>query len=238
MNQRETIFLTLQEAVAAVCIDFRRYEPQVMLFSEILRLVSGGKAVIKQDGEGAGRWVAAEPGKKMVWLDGQALCEYVCRVLLSRDLKTDLMVPVCARVFQARAFPGTDPMNGRAGVTIETGMEEFVCRQCGNCCRILDYHDAVTAADVTLWERSGRQDILDRVGVFQRSGSEPAFRIWVEPETGNLAKKCPFLKHLPAEKRWICGIHDIKPRICREYPVSRKHGLMTGCPGFSVKGGT
>ena len=233
MIDRETIFLTLQQAVEAVCLDFRRYEPQIMLFSEILRVVSDGNAVIKQDAEKEGRWVAAEPGSKMVWLDGRALGEYVCRALHEKDLHPDVIVSICARVFQTRVFPGTDPANGRKGIHIETGMEGFSCRQCGDCCKFLDYHDALTTADVKKWQRMGRQDILNRVGFSQKADGTPTYRIWVEPGSTKRDEQCPFLKHLPAENRWICRIHDVKPRICREYPVSRKHGIMTGCPGFS-----
>lgn len=55
------------------------------------------------------------------------------------------------------------------------------------------------------------------------------------PGKNQLADTCPFLKKIPAENRWVCKIHDIKPAICRRYPVSRKHAVMTGCPGFDKK---
>ena len=233
MNKKETIFLSPRQALDAVCMDFRRYEPQAMLFSEILRVISNGNAVIKQDREKEGRWVAAGPGSKMVWLDGPALSECVCRALNEQKLELDVIVSVCARVFQTRAFLGKDPDSGQAGIHIETGMEGFSCRQCGNCCKFLDYHDALTAADMKLWERMGRNDILDYVRGGHKHIGEPRYRIWVDPETGKIVDQCPFLKNLPDENHWICRIHDVKPRICREYPVSRKHGIMTGCPGFS-----
>ena len=232
MNEKETIFLSPRQALDAVCMDFRRYEPQVMLFSEILRVISNGNAVIKQDSEKEGRWVAAGPGSKMVWLDGPALSEYVCRALNEQKLELDVIVSVCARVFQTSAFPGKDPDSGQTGIHIETGMEGFSCRQCGNCCKFLDYHDALTAADMKLLERMGRKDILDYVRGGHKHIGKPRYRIWVEPETGNIVDQCPFLEHLPDKNHWICRIHDVKPRICREYPVSRKHGIMTGCPGF------
>ena len=234
MIEKETIFLTFQEALEAVCIDFRRYAPQVMLFSEVLRVISNGKAVINKDSEKEGRWVAAEPGSKMVWVNGTALGEYVCRALHEKDLEADVIVSVCSRVFQTRTFKGRDPESGLAGVFIETGMETFSCRQCGDCCNFLDYHDALTQMDVERWQQLGRQDILDWVSISCTPNGKPGYRIWVEPETGEMIDRCPFLKHLPNENRWLCRIHDVKPGICREYPVSRKHGLMTGCPGFSI----
>lgn len=232
--EKEAIFLTFQQALEAVCLDFQRYAPQVMLFSEVLRVISNGKAVINKDSEKEGRWVAAEPGSKMVWVNGPALGEYVCRALHEKDLEAEVIVSVCARVFQTRAFKGKDPESGLAGVYIETGIEAFSCRQCGGCCTFLDYCDALTPADVEGWKRLGRQDILDWVSVSRTPNGNPGYRIWVEPETGKMTERCPFLKHLPADNRWLCRIHDVKPCICREYPVSRKHGLMTGCPGFSL----
>ena len=235
MTVRETIFLTREQALEAVCIDFRRYEPQVMLFSEVLRVISKGKAVIEQGGEKKGRWVAAQPGTKMVWLSGPALGDYVCRALRAEEHALGVIASVCARVFQTRAFPGTDPESGQTGIYIATGMEDFTCIQCGDCCRFLDYHEALSPADVRMWEQMARQDILERVGASRRPDGGTAYRIWIEPDSGKLARVCPFLQQLPDENRWICSIHDVKPRICREYPVSRKHGLMTGCPGFSRK---
>ena len=233
MKEKQAIFLTTQQALEAVCIDFRRYEPQIMLFSEVLRVISDGHAVIKQDAEKKGRWVAAEPGSKMVWLDGPALGEYVGRLLHEKDLSEQVISAVCARVFQAHAYPGIDPESGRKGIYVETGMEGFSCKQCGDCCKFLDYHTALTTADVKRWERLGREDILAHVGVFRMADGTTTYRIWVEQGSTKLLEQCPFLEHLPAEQRWICRIHEIKPGICREYPVSRKHGIVTGCPGFS-----
>jgi Fe-S-cluster containining protein len=233
MIGRDTIFLTPQQALEAVCIDFRRYEPQIMLFSEVLRVISDNNAVIKQEAEKEGRWVAAEPGSKMVWLDGRALGELVCSAVHEKDLSEDAILNICRRVFQTRAYPGSEPQSNQKGIFIETGMEAFCCRQCGDCCKFLDYHDALTTADVKRWEQLGRKDVLAWVGISRRADRAPSYRIWVEPGSTKLAKQCPFLEHLPAENRWICRIHNVKPHICREYPVSRKHGTMTGCPGFS-----
>ena len=99
----------------------------------------------------------------MVWRDGPALGEYVCRALNEEDLELDVIVSV-VRVFSRHVrFRATDPDSGQAGIHIETGMEGFSCQQCGNCCTILDYHDALTEADMKLWERIGRNDILDWV---------------------------------------------------------------------------
>lgn len=169
----------------------------------------------------------------MVWLDGHALCLYVCDVLKAENPGIDTMAAICSRVFQERATPAVDPETGEQGISIETGMENFTCIQCGNCCKSLDYHDALTENDVNAWRNNLRRDILAWIGVYESKDGQRSYRIWTDPQTGKIAETCPFLKHLPAENRWVCRIHEVKPSICREYPVSRKHGIMTGCPGFS-----
>jgi Fe-S-cluster containining protein len=44
-----------------------------------------------------------------------------------------------------------------------------------------------------------------------------------------LIKRCPWLRKLPNQDKYICRIHDLKPEHCRAYPKSRKHALKTGC---------
>ena len=43
--EKKAISLTTEQALAAICFDFRQYGRQILLFSEILRLISGGKTV-------------------------------------------------------------------------------------------------------------------------------------------------------------------------------------------------
>ena len=50
----ETVFLTREQAVEAVCRDFRQYAPQLLLFCEVLRLVSGRET----------RFAARDPQKR------------------------------------------------------------------------------------------------------------------------------------------------------------------------------
>ena len=141
---------------------------------------------------------------------------------------------------QVRCFDVDTPVNrktakkvtGQPGIRVLTGMEDFACHQCGKCCQRLDYHNEITADDVAYWKQAGRSEILDWVGTFQKNDREALYRIWIKPGTRTFAETCPFLKKKPHENRWICLIHDVKPQICRQYPVSRKHAIMTGCPGF------
>jgi Fe-S-cluster containining protein len=58
------------------------------------------------------------------------------------------------------------------------------------------------------------------------------YDIWLHPETGEDVSRCPWLRKLPWQKMYICRIQDIKPEICRDYPVSKEGAEETGCPGF------
>jgi len=232
MVAKQSIFLTTEQAVDAICCDFRQYDPQILLFCGIIRLLFNGDIVVRRDIQKNGTWISRGKDENMRWMDGAKLAEYLCESLIAMNLNPELLTAICARVFQTRVFPVVDPKTGGCGVRIETGMESYVCRQCGRCCMSLDYHDTVTLQDVEKWQALGRADILERVGVYPRPGRKTAYRIWMIPGKNQPAETCPFLEKIPAENRWICRIHDVKPTICRQYPVSRKHAVMTGCPGF------
>jgi Fe-S-cluster containining protein len=169
-------------------------------------------------------------------LAGTEVVEFACETLDSTDLTPETLASICGRVFRTRAWPDVDSESGVHGIRVETGMEDFRCRQCGRCCRVLDYHDQVTREDVEQWNKAGRSDILDWVSESTLTDGRRSFRIWTTPGTREIADECPFLARNSAQNRWVCGIHEIKPGICRNYPVSRKHALMTGCPGFDEEG--
>jgi Fe-S-cluster containining protein len=232
MTDAHRLFLFLDQARQAVCQDLRHYHPQILLCGEILPLITQGRTLAQADGLKGGAWVGAASRGRLRWLGGPELVEAVCRALSESRLDPEALAAVCARVFQTRALAGTDPATGRPGIRLETGMQGFACRQCGHCCRDLDYRREVRAEDLERWRALGREDILKWVGVFPRSGRPPAYRIWITPGTLQPAAVCPFLQPEPAARHWTCRIHDVKPAICRQYPLSRKHALMTGCPGF------
>jgi Fe-S-cluster containining protein len=235
MEKKDSIFLTLEQAVAAVCLDFRQYEPQVLLFSEIISVLSKGDIIAKREVGKNGIWISMTGQQKMCWLEGSELIDSMCEIISNSKPDPMILAAVCSRVFQTRAFPEKDSTSGETGLRILTGMEGFSCRQCGKCCQILDYHNEVTAEDMARWKQADRTDIMDWVGIFQKDSQKATYRIWMKPGTREYAKTCPFLQKEPHKNQWSCRIHDVKPRICRQYPVSKKHALMTGCPGFLPK---
>jgi len=231
-TDKDHLFLSLREASLALCFDFRHYDPQLLLFCELIRLMSDGNTLFRREADKNGLWISQPGRRKMRWIEGSELIEYMCEAVSSEDLSPDMLAAICARVFRTRATPAEHPDTGEAGICIDTGMESFRCRQCGQCCRNLDYSDALKEEDVERLEAFGRHDILGRVGKFKSQEGKPIYRIWMKPGKLELEEACPFLTKVPTENRWSCRIHDVKPTICRQYPVSRKHANMTGCPGF------
>jgi Fe-S-cluster containining protein len=232
VNRRESIFMSMGEAVEAVCIDFRRYEPQIVLLCQVIQLVLGDTVVVKREGRKPGAWISTGPRPHMKWAQGWELVDIASAAVRDTEEDPGLLASVCTRVFHERAWVEGDPETGQQGIRIATGMEGFSCKQCGRCCRSLDYHDDLTREDVRRWEKLGRTDILRWVRVIEERGGKGIYKIWTIPGTTQLAEVCPFLKEVSSENRWACLIHDVKPAICRQYPLTRKHGLMTGCPGL------
>jgi Fe-S-cluster containining protein len=113
----------------------------------------------------------------------------------------------------------------------------FQCRQCGQCCLNLTdaFQACATEADIQRWEAAGREDILAWVETIA-VGDECVYDIWVNPKTGEDARRCPWLRKIPRTDRYACRIHNLKPDHCRSYPTSRRHAEKTGCPGFVSQG--
>lgn len=235
LGEHDTIFLTCDEAVDAVCIDLQQYAPQIMLCCNIITLVTDGKATAKKNTQKGGAWISVEGQSNMRWLDGPALGRYVCDLIGEVNPDVNLLATLCARVFQTGVRPGVDPQTGLEGILVETGMETFSCRLCGQCCRSLDYRMEVTALDVARWREQGRNDILKYVAVYKRPGQKETYRIWQMPETGQFVQGCPFLYKIPDKNQVVCRIQETKPAICRQYPLTRKHAVMTGCRGFEKR---
>jgi len=112
--------------------------------------------------------------------------------------------------------------------------KDFKCKQCGNCC--LNLYDAFSTCaadqDIKMWEREWRYDILEWVDPIHFGDDECIYDIWISPVTHDDVKRCPWLRKLPNQDKYICRIHDVKPEHCRAYPRSRKHAMKTGCKGF------
>jgi len=234
MNTEDQILLTAQEAVRAVCEDFQQYDPQILLFSEIITVASDGCMVVQREAGTDGLWLHFPGKSRMRWLAAEELIAFMCKLVNQVLPDIEKLAAICSRVFRTTVQVQQDPDSNNHVIRLSTGMQDFECQQCGRCCQTLIYHDSLSAEDVKAWQQAGREDILKWVGVFPKDGQETIYRVWMKPGTRDFVRGCPFLHRKPHENRWLCGIHDVKPKFCRQYPLSRKHALMTGCPGFNT----
>ncbi len=89
------------------------------------------------------------------------------------------------------------------------------CLMCGSCCGPY-FSLYVGETDEEAWAASGRQDLLD-ILEWERDRVAWDERGPYDSETGERLEKCRFLEKLP-DGRALCGIHEAKPKICRDYP--------------------
>ena len=232
MSEKETIFLTVEEALAAIRTDFSQYGPQKHLFLGLCPLILGKESVVVKDAQKEGVWVATSTARRMRFMSLGDLGEHLCMALEKASSSPDLLAGVCRRVFRTAAHSGRDEDGKRDGIWLETGMEAFSCRQCGLCCRTLNFRTECTVRDYEYWEALGRIDIMEWVSLVRQNNKIVSCRIWVKPGTRHYAEGCPWLRKIPDQDRFECRIHDVRPGICRQYPGSRKHAEMTGCMGF------
>jgi Fe-S-cluster containining protein len=239
LDGREQIFLSIREAVFALRTDFFRYPPQIPLFMDLTPLILGPDTRIVNDSRTSRLWIGT-PGRGHVMRMRNITPPDLGRLLINTLEKSPpsarVMAEICQRTFLVRAKPSGNGSDANTGVWIDADMEGYQCRQCGRCCRELDYRNELHRSDYQRWIELGRDDILERVATITRRGHIVSYAIWVEPGTRQFAAQCPWLS--PADPktksgRWICLIHECKPAICRDYPGTEKHARMTGCIGFT-----
>jgi Fe-S-cluster containining protein len=87
--------------------------------------------------------------------------------------------------------------------------------------------------DISRWENEGRFDILWWVSILPifDIGEERFADLWINPETGEDANRCPFLRKVRNQNKYRCLIQDTKPEYCRQYPQDEEFAGKSGCPG-------
>ena len=85
-------------------------------------------------------------------------------------------------------------------------------------------------ADTPDPEREQRFDILEWVISFGGINE-----IWISPRTGEYVNRCPWLRKLPKQNKYICRIHETKPEHCQNFPKSKRHALDNCCKGFPTE---
>jgi Fe-S-cluster containining protein len=232
MHASDKIFLTRDQAIAAIRIDFNQYPAQFDLFQSLCPVITGKHHFVIREGRSDCVLMTRGKKSKTRHLTEQELACYLADKLTEKSPSLKTMADLCGKVFQTESWAGTDRKNGNIGIWIRTDMTEFKCLQCGNCCRNLKYHNDCTENDYKRWKILGRKDILDKILIVSPPGSRtPEYRIWVKPGTGRFYDVCPWLAPHEIKGRYECKIQDIKPEYCRQYPLTRKHAEMTDCPG-------
>lgn len=231
MTDKDKIYLTRQEALEAIHIDFQQYDPQLGMFAKLYpRYVGGSARKTEKDGV-AGLLVAAAQGRRFIPED--ALGECIFRAVEAAELSLVELAELCETVFWGHAAVGPSPDDAaEQGIWLETGIERFSCHECGLCCYTLDHRCSCTEDDRRRWKEAGREDILEWVGDVLEDGEWLHDRLWVHPGTNLPVEHCPWMEKR-ADGGFSCGIHDIKPDVCFDYPGSVKHGALTGCYCFA-----
>ncbi|MBA7706829.1 hypothetical protein ES703_115686 [subsurface metagenome] len=109
----------------------------------------------------------------------------------------------------------------------QKAIENFSCQRCGRCCKgSIVKSISATYDNLKKWRDLGRDDILRYCRLSLRDGRCINGIYWDgQPilgcdmfDGGNPLKCCPFLQKVDNKDIYKCGIHDIKPEVCREYP--------------------
>jgi Fe-S-cluster containining protein len=94
------------------------------------------------------------------------------------------------------------------------------CNQCGKCCE--NYSDgglSASKSEIEFWEIF-RPDIYKFV-----SGG----KIWINPDTDKQIERCPWLRQLPNQGKYVCDIYYDRPDDCKYYPVTIEQMIKDEC---------
>jgi Fe-S-cluster containining protein len=242
MTDKIVIFLSSEDAINEVFLDLAAAPEKwydIALFAKVYSFLTkgdawpGSKAFREPNREERGIWYKARGSKEEKFISVFDFKELAIELIPKVVHKTDDIAQVYEWTKWLKVSPGKDG-GGEDGIWIETEMEKFHCIQCGNCCHNLHdaYSTTVDITDINRWRMEERWDILKWVVIFEIAGETALGDIWISPNTGDEATRCPWLRKLPKQDKYKCRIHDTKPAHCRNYPKSKKHALTTGCKGF------
>ena len=237
MGKKHLKFVSIPEALKELN-NTLMMQSEVKKLEEIASLLTGfGEFEIRKDivkvhplelVDRHGLWIDSAGSKKFYY--GDDLVEFFMDLLNPKPPET--IAELYSNIEWVNANVAKHPDTGVTGLLIETEMEKFECVQCGHCC--LDLSDAfqtsVPDSDLLRWERQNRYDILEWVDTFAGLND-----IWINPKTGEPVNRCPWLRKRPKKDRYICRIHETKPKHCRNFPKSKRHAFENGCKGFPAE---
>jgi len=242
MAEKDIQFLTPEEAIHRVFADLVETTNDwfdVAFFARVYGFLTMGKArpgTFKKkgaDGTKLGIWYQGPGMARESFIDKRDFGSCAAPLITKLKDRPDDIAKIYEWVMWVKAIPGKG-RNGRPGILVETEMEKFQCTQCAHCCQDLSdaYSTTVDIEDINRWKEEDRWDILQWISMFEFDGQEAFGDLWINPNTGEEANRCPWLRKLPLKDTYKCRIHETKPAHCRNYPKSKKHALTTGCKGF------
>ena len=218
--------LTHSQAMDLVAMDFEQYGPQPELLRKLAPQILGNKVRVPPPDYPLE--IRHSNDVPFLPIPEDQLIFFLLHTLETHPPAPDHLARVLELILETRV----DVLEG--GFRIRNQMAEFSCILCGQCCKNLCYETQCTQEDYEKWKSRDRNDIMEWVGVEQRRGKPPQYRIWMDPMTQKICDPCPWLKQT-SSTTYQCRIQGDKPMICRQYPFTKKHARMTGCPGrFSL----
>jgi len=113
--------------------------------------------------------------------------------------------------------------------------KEFNCQQCGECCLKYGHSMQATQKDIDTWEANQRNDILKYTKIIRiETGAVASCDLWFNPRTGKNVTRCPWLRWDWKKKHYVCRIYDVRPEVCRNYPLSVGQAKKDGCHGYKT----
>jgi hypothetical protein len=95
--------------------------------------------------------------------------------------------------------------------------DQLTCFCCGICCHYLVFMTLEEAYRISDDRGIALEDFLELTPESMSYGQE---YFWFEAESYLLKQKdgfCVFLTHTEGTKAWFCGIHRVKPDVCRKW---------------------
>jgi Fe-S-cluster containining protein len=92
------------------------------------------------------------------------------------------------------------------------------CTNCGKCCINTAFMGSLqaTGEDIKRWRREGRHDILRFASVLGPAAN-PYADLWIDQQTENERLRCPFVRKVRGQKRYLCTVYETRPQVCRDY---------------------
>ncbi len=94
------------------------------------------------------------------------------------------------------------------------------CNSCGKCCLKYGGGRLSASQDEILWWQQARPSIAQYVKDDQ---------IWVDPKSGALLDRCPWLEHDVRAQSYSCAIYHDRPEECRQYPTEITEMVQDDC---------